>query len=176
VSAPPRFAAARELHFAPLETVTEDNTRVDQSVATTARFAIDIASIERSGRSFEVMVEQRLCEAARRRLGEVSAPDDPTTTADAGGVAGRSTPARLLALIQRCCDNEFDYLRPDLTLLEACFRVFLLNGNAPLTVGQLRAELEHWPGFADRLRPLSDEQVSEMLTRDRFYGIRQVVE
>lgn len=156
--------------------MTEDNTRVDQSVATTIRLAIDVASIEKSGRSFEVMVEQRLCEAARRRIGEATRLDDLAASASTASVAARPAAARLLALIQEACATEFEYLRPDLTLLEACFRVFLLNGNRPLTIEQLREELERWPGFADRLRPLSDEQVIEMMTRDRFYGIRPVTE
>jgi hypothetical protein len=158
--------------------VTEDETRVEPSEAPVARFWIDIGAIEKSGRSFDVMVEQRLCAAARRRLGEGIEERQPRLDAAAGAVtfAAQHSALSPLDLIQRYCADDLDYLHPDLTLLEAVFRLFLLNGNTPMTLSQLREELDHWPSFADRLRPLPDEQVVAMLVRDRYYGIRQVVE
>ncbi|MCS6802088.1 MAG: hypothetical protein RMM58_05690 [Chloroflexota bacterium] len=151
---------------------------MEQSEETTARFAIDVAGIENSGRSFEAMVEQRLCAAARRRLGDLGEEQPPLERASSGAakLATQRAPFRSLELIQRFCADDVDYLRPDLPILEACFRLFLLNGNTPLTIAQLREELEHWPSFADRVRPLSDAQLIDMLTRDRYYGIRRVSE
>lgn len=161
-----------------VDTVTEDETRVDHSEASAARYHIDTAYIEKSGRSFDVMVEQRLCSAARRHLGEQIEDGSPRPDSTAGrvSVAARRAPASPLQLVQKHCGDDLDYLHPDLTILEACFRIFLLNGNTPLTIAQLREELAHWPTFAERLRPLSDEQVVEMFNRDRYYGIRQVAE
>ncbi|GIW10677.1 MAG: hypothetical protein K6U89_11620 [Chloroflexi bacterium] len=127
---------------------------MEQSPALPTRFQIDVAAIERTGRSFEAMLEQRLCAQARRRLG--SAP--------------------LLELIRQHCAEDFEFLHPDLPLLEACFRVFLLNENKPLTVAELRQELDHWPSFAERLRLLADEQVAALFQRDRYYSIRPLAE
>ena len=158
--------------------MTEDETRVEHSEAPAARFWIDTNAIEKSGRSFDVMVEQRLCAAARRRLSEFVEDRLPRGDEVAGRVkvAARRAAPSPLELIQQFCADDLDYLHPDLTLLEAVFRVFLLNGNTPMTLSQLREELDHWPSFAERLRPLPDEQVVEMLMRDRYYGIRRVAE
>ncbi|MFN8534326.1 MAG: hypothetical protein U0556_12375 [Dehalococcoidia bacterium] len=151
---------------------------MEQIDAAADRYRIDTDLLERAGRSFDMMVEQRLCATARRHLGELRedrlAGGDPEHRRVAFGARHpASTP---LDLIREYCLDDLGYLHSDLPILEACFRLFLLNGNQSLTLAELRQELDHWPGFSERLRPIADEQVIEMLTHDGYYGLRQVAD
>jgi hypothetical protein len=147
---------------------------VEPTETPAARFCIDTQAIERSGRSFEVMVEQRLCAAARRNLGERAEERRPVKD-DAGGVsfAARGGERSAMSLIRRYCSDDLEYLHPDLTVLEACFRILLLAGNQPMSIADIRQELDHWPSLAEKLRPLPDDQVADVFLRDRYYGIRR---
>jgi hypothetical protein len=129
---------------------------MNEQVALERRFALNPEFIEAAGRSFDTMVDQRLCAAARRR-----AQDDGDS-------------ASPIELIRRYCGNQHDYLSPDLPIMEVLFRLFLLQGNQPAAISTIREWADDYPAHADRLRYISDESLISLLVRDRYYGFRSV--
>lgn len=138
------------------------------------RYQIHTDLIARAGRSLEEMIDQRLCVMARRHRGEEREQRAPKTDPATGEVvfSAETSVLSLLELVRDYCGADPTFIHPDLTLLEAIFRVFLLNGNVPITLNELREQLDQFPGFTERLRPLTDEALSDIMTRDRYYGIR----
>ena len=129
---------------------------MNEQIALERKFSLSPDFIEAAGRSFDAMVDQRLCGAARRRAQE----DGDSASA--------------LELIRRYCGSQHDYLSSDLPIMEALFRLFLLQGNQPATIGTIREWADDYPAHADRLRYISDESLMTLLTRDRYYGFRPV--
>ncbi len=90
---------------------------------------------ERTGRDLRVELWHHLCpdhQAAFTNRLDVEVIDwvDPNT-AEVIPMDG------LEHLIREHCSREKGYLRPDLPLVDAIFRVFLANGNTPLSPRQL---------------------------------------
>lgn len=129
---------------------------MNETPALERRFALSPEFIEAAGRSFDTIVEQRLCGAARRR-----AQEDGDSSSS-------------LELIRRYCGNQHDYLSPDLPIMEVLFRLYLLQGNQPATISVIREWADDYPAHADRLRYISDEALETLLSRDRYYGFRPV--
>lgn len=57
------------------------------------------------------------------------------------------------------CARQPDYITPNTSLVEAVFRLFLANGNRPLTVPELLAELNRVGQESTLLRMLSSPRV-----------------
>jgi hypothetical protein len=67
--------------------------------------------------------------------------------------------------IRACCSLKPGYITLDTPLLESIFRLFLSNGNKPLSVLELHEHLDKKP----------PETILRMLTRGRIYmGIKPV--
>ena len=58
--------------------------------------------------------------------------------------------------------------------LEAIFRIFLANGNQPMTLEQVREQLAEWcPGGGCQWLLLPQEMVERLVQNDSHYGLRQ---
>jgi hypothetical protein len=67
--------------------------------------------------------------------------------------------------IRACCSLKPDYITQDTPILDGIFRVFLANGNKPLSVEQLHERLDKKP----------PDVILRMLTRGQVYlGIKPV--
>ncbi len=116
--------------------------------------------------NYRFYLYEQLCDACRERYSvdeDVQAVDwiDPETaevTADAD--------AWLICLTKHCA-QEPHYISVDLPLAAAVFRVFLINGNRPLTPRQLHDHLP-WRDARTILRVIGSRKI--------HYGIRPVVD
>ena len=126
------------------------------------KFHIDFDWWKRNSRSLRVCLHHNLCDACRElypshRGAETVDWVDPDT-AEVYQVDG------LWQALRTHCSRESDYIAHSTPLTAAVFRVFLSNGNVPLTPAELSEQVQ---------RPA--EQILRTLTRDRVYdGIKPV--
>ncbi len=81
-------------------------------------------------------------------------------------------PAELISSIKDCCAKTSDFISDRLPILESVFRLFLANGNKPLSLEELSKQLAKRRG-GDTQRT-SVEILSRLLRDERYYGLRQV--
>jgi len=141
------------------------------------RYAIDPTWFEENGFSFEEFVQARMCDSCRERLDE-EVEERYTVLDKRSGRASfeirrvqyGSNPIRV---IRDCCSKKRNYITPDMPTLEAVFRVFVANGNLPLTLENVREQLAEWcPGGGCQWLLLPVEQLERLVQHDRYYGIR----
>ena len=119
------------------------------------QFAIDLQWLKANKRSFSTLAADKLCPKCRKKL-----------KADAGEVK----PADLLKAIQSCCSKNTDFITSGLPFQESIFRVFLANGNKPMTLAELGQQLVQRRG-ADTSRT-TVVFLSRLLQNDDYYGIK----
>jgi hypothetical protein len=107
-------------------------------------------------RSVSVLVKDYLCPDCARRL---STKTEPALKA-------------LFASIESCCSQTPDFINDKLPILESVFRLFLRNGNRPMTLQELSSELGQ-VRFGDVYRT-SPEALLRILKSDRFYGLQEI--
>jgi hypothetical protein len=127
-------------------------------------FHIDYDWWERADRELDVYMRSHLCpehqEAYRDLESDVMVDTIHPETAEVSRVPG------IQHTLSTHCALQDDYLTPQTTLVNAVFRVFLANGNSPLTPAELGAKLSR-PGPMI-LRTLSSARV--------YKGIRPYIE
>jgi hypothetical protein len=122
---------------------------------TEAQWTIDLNWLKTNGRSFAILAKDTLCTKCRKKL---KADAMEAKTGD------------LLKAIQNCCSKTEDFIPAGLPFLEIIFRIFLANGNKPMTLGELGEELRQRPGM-DVYRT-SVMYLSRLLQDDEYYGIK----
>jgi len=127
------------------------------------KFHIDTDWWKERGRNLRFGVYDRLCPACKvlhssyEDVGDVDWVDDQTAEV-------RRVDA-LWHCLRTCCSTKPDYVTEETPLMEAIFRVFLANGNTPLTPRELHQIL-------NRRTP---EVILRMLTGSRVYnGIKPI--
>ena len=141
------------------------------------RFHIDTDWFEQHGLSFDDIVQARMCDACRDRLGEAVEERQPVFDRSTGRMAFEvrqttygSNPVKV---ISECCSRKKNFITPDMPTLEAVFRTYLANGNQPMPLSHVREQLQEWcPGGGCQWLLLTDEQLSRILLRDSYYGLR----
>ena len=116
---------------------------------------IDLQWLKTNKRSFSTLAGDKLCPKCRKKL-----------KADMGEVK----PADLLKAIQSCCSKNADFITPGLPFQESIFRVFLANGNKPMTLTELGKQLVQRRG-ADTSRT-TVAFLSRLMQNDDYYGIK----
>lgn len=136
------------------------------------RYYIDPDWHQRKSRSFRVLLETRLCAGCQDRLG-TEVEERVTTVRKKGAVVQEARmspfPSNPIAQIRDCCSKTKDYVRPNMPLREAIFRVILANGNQPLDLEEICQQLE-WMGYGERARFISPATIQRLLETDDFYG------
>lgn len=119
------------------------------------KFHIDFDWWERADRDLDVYLRSHLCpehkEAYNDMEGDAMVDTIHPETAEVTRVLGIQH-----TLITHCALQD-DYLTPQTTLVNAVFRVFLANGNAPLSPEELGEKLSRPPRMI--LRTLSSPRV-----------------
>ena len=144
----------------------------------TELFAIDRTWYEERGRSFEVVVQARMCPSCQARLGDPI--EENYVTLDPSGkrviTERRIVPygSNPLPIIRDCCSRTKGYINAHMPIMEIAFRILLARGNQPISAEELKKEMEFWAGHSDRVRFLSVQSLQRMLERDEHYGFRQV--
>ena len=143
----------------------------------TVQYVVDTSWFEENGFSFNDVVQSRMCESCQARLDEQV--EERYTVLDKK--SGRASfeirrgkyGADPIRVIHDCCSKKRHYITPDMPTLEAVFRVFLSNGNQPMTLGQVREQLAEWcPGGGCQWLLLPLDQLERLVANDRYYGIR----
>ncbi len=143
-----------------------------------ARFFVDPQWYEEHGISFSTVAQARLCGSCSMKLGTFIEERFPVVDPKTKRVVfeNRRVPyaANPLPIIRDCCSKSRDYITHETPLLEAIFRVFLANGNQPMTVATLR---EHLLTYLPEVAALRSEYPTQLLERmirgDRAYGLRE---
>jgi len=116
------------------------------------RWFVDLDWFQQNNRSFLRLAYGCLCPKCQEQLkGDISAAD-------------------LLTNIRDCCSKTPAFLTTRLPILESVFRLFLANGNQPLSLEEIGKQLRDWRG-ADTYRT-SVEVLSRLLSHDQYYGLR----
>ena len=131
---------------------------------TETKFRIDMDWWEEQGRNLRFHVHSRLCPECKElyssyeNVGDVDWVDDQTaevTRVDA-----------LRHTLRTCCSTKPGYITEEMPFAEAIFRLFLANGNAPLTPTELHEMLNRRP----------PRTILRMLTGARVYsGIKPIL-
>ncbi len=141
-------------------------------------YYIDLSWFERANRSFPLLAQARMCDSCREKLGTEEEVSEPAVDKKTGKVVFRKTKAPFgsnpFVVIRDCCSKARDYIRPDQSLLEIVFRIFLANANQPLNAEQLGDQFVEWLGSEISTRDISAPRLQRVLDADRFYGIQRL--
>ena len=120
-----------------------------------AQWTIDLNWLKTNKRSFSTLAGDALCAKCRKKL-----------KADTTEVK----PADLQKAVQSCCSKNNDFITASVPFQESIFRIFLANGNKPLTLEELGKQLTQRRG-ADASRT-SFAFLSRLMQNDDYYGIK----
>ena len=126
------------------------------AVAEDTRWAIAHDWYSQNDRSLVALLKTYLCSDCGKRLGNKK---EPTLKA-------------LLASIQDCCAKIPEFFTDKQPIQESIFRLFLRNGNKPMTVKEVSAELGRVR--AGDIYRTSPETLTLIMKNDRFYGLQPV--
>ena len=128
------------------------------------KYHIDFDWWEKTDRDLDVYLRSHLCAEHQEAFTEIDASAMVDSvhpeTAEVARVVGIQH-----TLISHCALQP-DYLTPQTPLINAVFRIFLANGNMPLTPGEIGEKLDRPPQMI--LRTLSGSRV--------YKGIRPFIE
>jgi len=125
------------------------------------KFHIDFSWWEKQNKDIRVFMRDLLCPECRETVGALSDAKmvdmiDPET-------AEVTRVDAIWEAIRACCSLKPDYITADTPLLDSIFRVFLANGNKPLSILELYERLDKRP----------PETILRMLTKGQVYlGIK----
>jgi hypothetical protein len=128
------------------------------------KFHIDSAWWDRSDREMEVYLLGQLCPEHREAYADMT-PGSKVDVVDAETGEVRRVPGIQHVLVTHCAKQP-DYLTPQTSLVNAVFRLFLANGNTPLSPREMEERLGK--PAATILRTLSSPRV--------YKGIRPFLE
>lgn len=120
-----------------------------------ACWCIDLNWFPQHQRSFKTLAQDSLCRECRNEL-------------TSGGK--EHSDSMMLKQISKCCGNRPDFISTQQPLMESVFRVFLANGNQPLTLERLGQLLSERRGGSHT----SEATLLRLLQTDRYYGLRPV--
>ena len=80
----------------------------------------------------------------------------------------------VLVSIKNCCAKTPDYITAKLPIMESIFRILLANGNQPLDLEEMSEQLSGRRG--GDTYTASPQLLLRLLSNDRWYGFKQVVE
>lgn len=122
----------------------------------TQRWFIDLDWLEQHNRSFLALAQGCLCSKCTKKRKGGSEP---------------ISPAELISSIEACCGKASDFISDSSPVLESIFRLFLANGNKPLSPEELSKQLAKRLG-GDSHRT-SVEILPRLLRDEHYYGLRQ---
>lgn len=126
-------------------------------------YAINERTYEDAGESYMFRVWQRLCWTGECRLCRRHPEGKPI-------VPGRTT-ERSIYNAAKTCPSKVQFITPDMSLLEAVFRILIVNGNQPMKFSDIVVSLkEHWGAeFPQRVE--SVESLQRIMDSDNEYHI-----
>lgn len=141
------------------------------------RYRIDPASYQTQGRSLTLLLQERMCEESRARLGEPVEKRVPVEDTKTRRVKfeKRTTlsGADPIAEIAECCSKTPAYRDSQLPLKEVLYRLLLAGDNKPKSTQELYEEVVEWVGYGDG-RVINPGVLQRLLEHDDYYGFAAV--
>jgi hypothetical protein len=119
------------------------------------RWFIDLDWLEEHNRSFLTLVQGCLCPKCTERLKKGKK---------------QFSPAELISNIRHCCSKTPEFINNKSPVLYSIFRLFLANGNQPLSLEELGKKLAERQGGDTQHTPV--EILSRLLSQDQYYGLK----
>jgi len=143
-----------------------------------ALYFVDPKWYEERGLVFSAVAQGRLCFSCASKLGTdveerypVIDPKSKRVTFEFRRVPYAANP---LPVIRDCCSRARDYITNETPLQETIFKVFLANGNQPMTVSTVREHvLTYLPEMAALRSDYPVELLERLISGDRSYGLRK---
>jgi hypothetical protein len=107
------------------------------------RFHIDYSWFEKNGQDINVLIQKYLTPEQQAQLTNSEAEEVLDSVDEETGEVHQMT--RLMYFIRAMYANDPSFINPRLPLAELAFRVFLVNGNQPLTANELAARIGRKP-------------------------------
>lgn len=127
------------------------------------KFHIDFSWWEKQNKDIRVFMRELLCPECSEAFREV--PDSQMVDMIDPETAEVTRVYAVWEAIRSCCSLKPDYITAELPLVEAIFRIFLANGNRPLSVLELHERVDKQP----------PETILRLLTKGQVYkGIKPV--
>ena len=117
------------------------------------KYCIDLSWYKEQERSFVLLATSRLCPSSQKK----KLPKTDTA---------------IFSTMKQCCSKSEDFITAELPLAECIFRLFLANGNKPLSLEQIQTRLQQRWSDISGSRDLSLPKLQRILDSDRFYGLR----
>jgi len=125
------------------------------------KFHIDFAWWEKQNKDIRVFMRELLCSECRDAV--MGTPDTAQVDMVDPDTAEVARVDAIWEAVRACCSVRPDFIGADTPLLDSIFRVFVGNGNRPLSVRELYSRLDKKP----------PEIILRMLTKGNVYlGIR----
>jgi hypothetical protein len=131
--------------------------RDDMIIESGERWALNLEWLTANNRSLGTMAAGAICPKCRKKL-------------KIGQVEAKAT--EVLKATKNCCAKVPDFITPGMPLQESIFRVFLANGNQPLTLDELSNQLNAKRGIDAYRTPVN--VLARLLRYDQHYGLRVV--
>ncbi len=130
------------------------------------KFHIDFDWWDRETQAFRVYLMSHLC-AEHRATFDAEAPVEMLDRVDMD--TGQVTPIdRVQYVLGAHCARQPGFITPQMPLVDAVFRVFVANGNSPLSPEELAERIERPRQAQTILRTLAGQRV--------YWGLRPVLE
>lgn len=123
------------------------------------RFHIDFDWWERHGREYRVYLRSHLCEEHQADFGYEDDAEDRMLDWVNLHTAQVSRIDRVEYTLRSHCARQPEFLRKHISMVDAVFRVFIANGNQPLTVSELATSIGREGGANTVLLTLSGRRV-----------------
>ena len=123
------------------------------------KYIIDTEWYERRRRSFPTLLRSRI-----RLLGGVELEER----------LAKKKEGAILKALQKYKLEDLDFIPPDLPLMEAVFRVYLKEGNKPMTSDEIRDQLMKWWRQTGPYKDVEPHILTRMLDNDQQYGFRRL--
>ncbi len=127
------------------------------------RFHIDYSWFEKNGQDINVLIQKYLTPEQQAQLTNSEAEEVLDSVDEETGEVHQMT--RLMYFIRATYANDPSFINPRLPLAELAFRVFLVNGNQPLTANELAARIGRKPA----------EVLAQLGGRTIYNGIRPIL-
>lgn len=131
---------------------------IESKEKATPRYFIEPKRYTETNRSFASFVESRLCSSCRHKSKAEQVHRERSSSAE-----------ELLTTIKNCCSQAPEFITPKLPLREVIFRLFLANGNQPLTVDEILEQLKKQR--EQTFTSLTPQTLAHLLDKDSYYGI-----
>ena len=135
------------------------NEQTETNEQPNTHWAISIDWFDANNRSATMMIKDYMCPKCAEESGSKKKPESSQD---------------MIARIQKCCANAPEFINHRIPISESIFRLFLSNGNKPLSLEEISHGLSQLrEGDSYRTSP---EVLLQLLKSDRYYGIQEIPE